>query len=192
MKKRRRLKKNVKYFLIGFISIIILLIIIISSIVKRVNYLHSYDYKLGKIGYSKTEIAEIKKLDSKNIDILLDKDYNKLIVKLIKQKYFIFKNLDKYMKYFKESDNDDLAYTISMVNVGADKDYYDNVVASNISDDKLMIVNKYHNLTKDYAPNDLVNVSSIYGYGENQLRKEFGFIGTPIRMMVREKRDKDN
>ena len=29
-------------------------------------------------------------------------------------------------------------------------------------------------------------------YLVNQLRKEFGFIGTPIRMMVREKRDKDN
>ena len=102
MKKRRRIKKSVKQFFVGFIIILILLIIIISSIVKKINYRHTYDYKLSKIGYSKEEIVEVKKLDEKYIDKLLDKKYNKMIVKFIKQKYFIFSNLDEYMKSVRE------------------------------------------------------------------------------------------
>lgn len=174
MKKRRRLKKSVKQFLIGFVVILSLLILIISSIVKRINYLHSYDYKLSKIGYSKEEIVEIKKIDNKTIDQLLDKKYNKLNVKFMKQKYFIFKNLDKYIKYYKDSDNDDLANTISMVNVKANYDYYDKDVIkkSNLKDGNLMLVNKYNYLGKDYVPNDLVDVSITYGYGENKIKKE--------------------
>ena len=174
MKKRRRIKKSVKQFFVGFIIILAILIFIISSIVKKINYRHSYDYKLSKIGYSKEEIVEVKKLDEKYIDKLLDKKYNKMIVKFIKQKYFIFKNLDEYMKYYKDSDNDDLAYTVTMVNVKANNDYYDEDIVkdTNLKDGNLMLVNKFHRLSKDYAPDDLVDVSKIYGYGENKLKKE--------------------
>ena len=174
MKKRRRIKKSVKQFFVGFIIILILLIIIISSIFKKINYRHTYDYKLSKIGYSKEEIVEVKKLDEKYIDKLLDKKYNKMIVKFIKQKYFIFSNLDEYMKYYKDSDNDDLAYTVTMVNVKANNDYYDEDIVknANIKDGNLILVNKFHKLNKDYTPDDLVDVSIQYGYGTNKLRKE--------------------
>lgn len=174
MKKKRKLKKSVRNFLIIFFISVILLIFIISSIVKKINYLHSYDYKLSKIGYSKEEITEIKKLDDKQIDILLDRKYNKLIVKFMKQKYFIFNNLEEYIKYYKDSDNDDLSNTITMVNVKANYDYYDEDVVkdTNINDGNLMLVNKFHKLSKDYVPSDLVDVSNNYGYGENKLRQE--------------------
>lgn len=174
MKKKRKLKKSVKKFLtIIFISIIIL-IIIISSIIKKVNYLHSYDYKLSKIGYSKEEIVEIKKLDDKKIDKLLNRKYNKLIVKFMKQKYFIFNNLEEYIKYYKDSDDDDLSNTITMVNVHANYDYYDEDIVkdTNLKDGNLMLVNKYNKLNKDYVPEDLVNIPNTYGYGENQIKKE--------------------
>ena len=174
MKKRRRLKKSVKYFGIGFIVILILLIILISSIVKKINYRHSYDYKLSKIGYSKVEIVEIKKLDEKYIENLLNRKYNKMVVKFIKRKYFIFNNLDEYIKYYKDSDNDDLDNTISLVNVKANNDYYDEDIVknSNINEGNLMLVNKFNKLTNEYIPNDLVDVSKMYGYGENKLKKE--------------------
>lgn len=174
MKKKRKLKKSVRNFLIiSFVSVI-LLIFIISAIVKKINYLHSYDYKLSKIGYSKEEITEIKKLDDKQIDILLDRKYNKLIVKFMKQKYFIFNNLEEYIKYYKDSENDDLSNTITMVNVKANYDYYDEDVVkdTNINDGNLMLVNKFHKLSKDYVPSDLVDVANTYGYGENKLVKE--------------------
>ena len=172
--KKRRIKKKVKKLFIISIIVVIVLIIVISAIINKINYLHSYDYKLKQIGYSKNEITEIKKLSDDNIESLLDKKYNKLIVKFIKQKYFIFSNLDKYIEFYKESDNDDLSYTISMVNVKANYDFYDEdiVTKTNVEDGNLMLVNKYHYLTKDYSPNDLVDIKNYYAYGENQIKKE--------------------
>ena len=174
MKKKRKLKKSVKRFLLIFVIIIVLLFIIINSIIKRINYLHSYDYKLLKLGYSETEITTIKTLDDNYIDKLLNRKYNKMIAKLVKQKYFIFSNLDEYINYYKETDDDDLSNTISIVNVRANKDYYDEeaVTQTNINDNNLMLVNKFHNLTKNYTPSDLVDIKNTYGYGTNQVKKE--------------------
>ena len=174
MKKKRRLKKGVEKIFLAIVIGIILFIWIISSIVKRINYTHSYEYKLLKIGYSKQEVEVIDKLNNKQKDSLLNKKYNKLYVKLIKQKYFIFKNLDKYVKYYIDNDSDDLAYTISIVNVKANEEQYDKdiVKKTNTSKDILMLVNKYNYLDKDSTPKDLVDVKNYYAYGENKIRQE--------------------
>lgn len=170
MKKRRRIKKSV----IKLFIILILIIIGIIYAIKKINYLNSYEYKLLKIGYNDSEIIEIKKLDNKEIDILLEKKYNKMHAKLMKQKYFIFKNLDAYIEYYRNTDNDDLKNTISMVNVKANYDYYDEKIVkpTNTNDGNLMLVNKYHNLNKDYIPTNLVKVKNQYSYGDNEIKEE--------------------
>jgi len=174
MKKKRRLKKGIKKLLFIFLVGIILLIWIISSIVKKINYMHSYEYKLLKIGYSKQEVEVIKKYDNKQIDTLLNKKYNKLYVKLMKQKYFIFNNLDEYVKFYVDNDDYDLKETISLVNVKANKDYYDpkTIKKTDTKKDILMLVNKFNYLDQNYNPNDLVDVKNYYAYGENKIRKE--------------------
>lgn len=168
--KKRRLKRSV----IKLFILLIILIVGIVFLVKRINYIHSYDYKLLKIGYSKDEIVEIKKLDNEKINILLQKKYNKLYVKLMKEKYFIFNNLDEYVSYYKNSSNDDLNHTISIVNVKANHNHYDEKIVknTNINDNNLMLVNKYYKLTKDYIPTDLVDIKNYYAYGENKIKKE--------------------
>ena len=174
MKKRRRIKKKVIKLFVLSLLIIIALIAGISNIKERIDYKNSYDYKLLQIGYSEKEIKEIKKLDNKQINKLLNKKYNKLIVKFMKQKYFIFSNLDKYIEYYKKSENDDLSYTISMINTKANYKFYDEkaVTKTKVEDGNLMLVNKYNNLTKEYTPTDLVDVKNLYAYGENQIKKE--------------------
>lgn len=168
--KKRRLKKSVINFFIIFLIVVILGIFIVN----KIKYLNSYDYKLSKIGYSKSEVVEIKKLSKNEINKLLDKKYNKLIVKFMKEKYFIFDNLDNYISYYKNSKNDKLSHTISMVNVKANNDYYDkNIIKkTNIKDGNLMLVNKFHYLTKSYVPEDLVDIKNYYAYGENKVKKE--------------------
>jgi len=61
--------------------------------VKTINYHKTYEYKLLQVGYSKEEIVELEKLKDKNIDYLLSIEYNKNIVPLIKEKYFMEENL---------------------------------------------------------------------------------------------------
>ena len=170
MKKKRRIKKSV----IKIFALALIIIFITIFAINKIKYINSYDYKLSKLGYSKNEIIEIKKLSNNEIDKLLEKKYNKLTVKFMKEKYFIFSNLDKYISYYKESDDDILSHTISIVNVKANYDYYDKkaVTKTNENDKNLMLVNKYHNLTKEYLPNDLVKIKNYYAYGDNEIKKE--------------------
>lgn len=59
-----------------------------------------------------------------------------------------------------------------MVNVGANKDHYTDVKQTDTSKDELILVNKYNQLPKDYAPKDLTDISVQYCYGDNEVSNE--------------------
>lgn len=147
----------------------------ISLYIKDVNYKKTYDYKLGKIGYNEEEITSIKRLDNETIDKLLDYEYDSNISKLINEKYFILKNLDKYLSYIKENNNNDLTDVIAIVNVGADKDWYTDSVDADTSLNELVLTNKFHKLSDSYEPDDLKDISNVYSYGENQKIREVAY-----------------
>ena len=165
-------KKKVLLFIIGIFTII--LIITSIMIIKHINYTKTYEYKFGKVGYSKNEIAFLKKeLKSKELDILLDKKYNKNITKLVKEKYFIFNNLDDYLKYYKENNDKTLSDIIAIINTNTNNEFYTNTKETDISKNELMLLNKYNYLTANYNPDDLEIFSNVYAYGNNQsLRRD--------------------
>lgn len=154
---------------------VILLVILISLflLIKHINYTKTYDYKLNKIGYNEKEINTLKKeLKEKQLDQLLEKEYNKQIPNLIKEKYFIFENLNKYLNYIKDNKDKDLSDVVTIINVGADSEFYKNTKETDTTKNELMLVNKYNYLTKEYNPDDLQVFSNKHAYGENQsLRK---------------------
>ena len=168
--KKRRLKKNVKFTLIGIVALIVLLIIGVNYI----KYINSYQYKFKNIGYSKEEIDYIVKLDKTSIDKLLKIEYNDITIKLMKEKYFIFDNLNEYIKYYKDNKKDDLSHIISIVNVKANNEYYDEdiIKPTNVDDGILMLVNKFHYLSEDYNPDDIVKISNMYSYDNNSIKEE--------------------
>lgn len=53
---------------------------------------------------------------------------------------------------------------ISIVNTGANNEWYSNIKETDTSKNELMLVNKFYGLSESYEPSDLVNVSSTYGY----------------------------
>lgn len=168
--KKRRLKKNVKFTLIGIVALIVLLIIGVNYI----KYINSYQYKFKNIGYSKEEIDYIVKLDKTSIDKLLKIEYNDITIKLMKEKYFIFDNLNEYIKYYEDNKKDDLSHIISIVNVKANNEYYDEdiIKPTNVDDGILMLVNKFHYLSEDYNPDDIVKISNMYSYDNNSIKEE--------------------
>lgn len=168
--KKRRLKKNVKFALIGIVTLIILIIIGINYI----KYINSYEYKFKKIGYSKEEIEYIITLDKNTIDNLLKIEYNDATIKLMQEKYFLFKNLNSYLEYYKDNKDDDLSHIVSMVNVKANHEYYDEdiIKPTNLDDGNLMLLNKFHYLSEDYNPNDIVKISNMYAYDGNSIKAE--------------------
>ena len=170
MKKKRKIKKLPVAILIGII-ITIVGIIIVTKYIEKIN---SYEYKLEELGYTEEEIKTIMKSKEKEIETILNKEYNQTIPKLLKEKYFLFKNLDSYLEYFDENKKDDLDHIIAMVNVKSNYDHYDEEVVTNTDTKKgnLLLVNKYTKLNNDFVPESLINIPLTYAFADNQTTEE--------------------
>ena len=167
-KKVRKLKKSVKIT----IFIIFIILIFIIFFVNYKKHTSTISYKLGKLGYDKEEIETIKALDTSKQEDILTKDYDKNIVEFLKEKYFIYDNLDRYIKYKKLNPKDKISDIVSLVNVNRDRDYYTEMNKTNIELENLILVNKYYQLDKDFKFDDIVEVSNRHCYGEQSIRKE--------------------
>lgn len=170
--KHRRIKKQV--YIYGIILILVIVFAIFG--IRYLIYRGTNEYKLKKLGYQKDEVAIIEKLEKEKISKILQIEYHASIPKLLKEKYFIFANLDDYLEYAKQNQDENLSHVVSMVNVGANHEYYDqNFVIptkTDLKNEYLILVNKFHYLGKEFVPNDLVSVKNWYAYGENEIREE--------------------
>lgn len=167
--KKRKLKKNVKLILIGTI----VLLIGVFLLCKYIGYHNSNSYKLKEIGYSKEEVKDILLLNEENINKILSIPYNENTLKFVKEKYFLIKNLETYLSYYSDHKDLSISKVVSLVNVKANYEYYDEKVIepTDTSKGNLMLVNKYHYLTENYQP-DVKKVSVMYAYDDNELLEE--------------------
>ena len=151
-----------------FTVFLIILVGIIFGIVKLVsdhNYKQTYEYKLGLIGYKEDEIKIIKdKLNNSDIDKLMELKYDKNIVKFMSEKYFLYKNLSKYLDYKKENKLESYYNIVTIINTEANIDWFDNTKETDTSKKELMLVNRLYGLSEDYEPDDIIDVPSQYAY----------------------------
>ena len=165
---KRRLKKEVK---IGIIIIVIITVILIG--IKIISVRSTNEFMLSKLGYSKEEISNILKL--KNTEVLTlvkGYSYQKHLNSLIKDKYFMFKNLDRYLAYFYKNSNLIARNVVEVVNTNRDRNYYTEINSADITKGPSILVNKYYGLNKEFKPNDLKDVSLKYSYTGNKLVSE--------------------
>lgn len=168
--KKRRIKKSV--IKKGIIIIgIILAIIIISKIISISKYHKTNEYKLKQIGYSIEEIKIIETLNEENINYILNNEYNEYIDDFKNEKYFLEKNLQKYLEY-KKDNNKPLNEIVSIINVGRNNEEYTNTLETDTTKNELMLVNKYHYLPSDYQPSDVIALSSRYAYSGNKTSEQ--------------------
>ena len=169
MVKRKLNVKKLGVF-IGVILVILLVVIFgIKSLIDENNLRKTTDYKLSEIGYTANEISLIKELKKEEIDTILKHKYNVNITKLMKEKYFIFKNLDKYLDYITESSESNLTTVVAKVNTNASMGWYKTIIDTDTSKKTSMLVNKFYKLSEDYIPDDLIDVSATYGYQGKQV-----------------------
>ena len=162
------MKRKVKVKpIITLVVTLLLLIFGIIYIVKTVNYHKTYEYKLGKVGYSEEQITILKKLDNTSLDYLLTTPYIEKLSSLVNEKYFMEKNLKKYISYLDKNDN--LTDVVAIINVGADNKWYTNTKKTNLEKGHLMLTNKFYYLDNTYNSDNMVKVSKKYSYGENQM-----------------------
>lgn len=139
-----------------------------------INYRDSDKYlenisKMLDIGYNAKEINLIyEKLSDIGINYIIDNEYIDKIDGLINVDYFKEDKIDRYIKYRNGNSGILDSDIILRVNIGLDNKYYTNVINVSDSDNIDTIVNKYHQLSSDYEPKDLVKVK----YGGVTLRSE--------------------
>ncbi len=168
--KKRRLKKGPVIFLGG----LILTIVLFSIVIGLYKHYTSYEYKLGKIGYNDEEIKEIIKLDKTYIDYALKK-YDKYLISLANQKYFIWSKYDEYVSFIKKNYKNksiDYKFVVSKVNTNTNYDYYTHTSKTDMNKGYAILVNKYHSLPDKYAPDDIVSMSNQYAYPNNSIRSD--------------------
>lgn len=169
MKKRKKLKKEVYYFLAIIIFIVLASIFGINKY-KEYKYHQTYEYKLLEHGYDNTSTKKILKTFNKNddLDYFLKNEVNEKYISIINEKYFLKKNFYQYIDYLNKNKKMDTSKIVRNINVHLDKKFYELNLNTDITKDTSMLVNKYYLLTKDYVPDDLVNVSQTYSWGSNQ------------------------
>ena len=153
------------------IIIIVVCVAVLVTIIMLIKGCDSTKSDLKKIGYSKDEINTIiEKLNDEEITKILNMEYNKNLVSIINEQYYIPYNLDRYLSYANKNEN--IKDVISIVNVGADSEWYTNTKETNIDEGIKMLVNKFHYLKEDYSPDDIVSISNWYAYEGHSTKKE--------------------
>ncbi len=160
-------KLNIKKLAIA-VGIILLIILLVLFTIKK--YMDdkkekaTYEYKFAQLGYTSDDVLVFKEiLTDEQLNALLGKEYDESYVDFIQSEYFDFDKLDRYLSYSSDNKDADVSKVIAVVNVGADKDWYEDVIETDTSKGNLMLVNKFNGLTADYEP-ELVLVSSTYAY----------------------------
>ncbi len=173
MKKTKlKLKKNV-WIALGGALVLIVAIFIGVKVYQTVQYHKTNEYKLLELGYTEDEIQLLEDcLTEEEVTTLASTDKDEFLLELLQDPYFIKDYLSRYQTYHTENEGKTARQVVSTVNTNTDYAYYDYNLDTDTNQDYLMIVNKYYHLDSSYQPNDLVNISNQYYYGEgHQIRK---------------------
>lgn len=138
-----------------------------KDFIKDINHLVDLEYNNKQVEkiFKNLKIAEINKL--------IKVGYISDIEEYIGISYFRIDNLERYVAYKTKTEKDYEA-VMTYVNIGLDKDYYDEEIVKTATDSKdiLVLVNKYNNIDEKYEPDDLVKISSDCVEEKSYLRKE--------------------
>lgn len=152
---------------------LVILLALIFGGYKYISYKNSNQYKLQEVGYSKEETnIIIDKLKEKPITFLLSQEYSEKVAPIIQEKYFVEGKLEAYLSYQSKKPEMSIKDVISVVNAGADKEFYSDVKKADTSKGNLMLVNKFNNLDQHFKFDDIVPISLQYAYNGHSIRKE--------------------
>ena len=99
--------------------------------------------------------------------------YDENVMKLVKGKYSIGDNIERYINYYNKNSKLSIDKIISNVNANLDYDYYTNTSNVDLSKGILVLVNKYYKLDSSYVPDNLVTIDSRYGNNRKMQRDAY-------------------
>jgi len=165
-KKKFKLKKKFRRLI--FICILLGCLAFSGIKIYEVQKYHkTNEYKLLEKGYDDKTIELLSKsLSKEHFDYILKEDKIDYISKIVGEKYYIDDLFYKYLSYYEENSKKSFSDVIAIVNVGADKSWYEGATTTDTSDRYTMLVNKYHTLPDDFDAGTIKKFSATYAYGE--------------------------
>ena len=135
-----------------------------------------YITELHKIGYNhNTTNYVLINFSKTDITKMLAKKHDKDFEEYITLELFDLKKYKRYVSYQKENKSLSLEDIVTRVELDLDKDPYEDPKEEKNPDSVDALVNKHRYISKDYVPNDLVDMEDDYAnnmYGIKQIRKE--------------------
>lgn len=183
MEHNYKLRKGPKILLVIIIALAIF-VPIVKSRIDEYLYTKTNEYAFLQLGYSEEETKIIiDKLSDEEETKVLTYQYNEFIPEFLKCKYFMFKNLDDYLDQVITKEDDFFKYhgiegynyddIVGSVNTHTNRDYYTDTYKTDFTKGYGILTNKYYELGGEYAPDDLVDISIKYYYGEaKKIRSE--------------------
>ena len=160
----------------GIIGIIIIFVLGILGLnfYNDYKYKQTFEYKLIKHGYSLEESKNLVHFfkEDEILNNLLTREKNSYLLELIKEKYYIHKNLDRYITYHEKNKETSSKDVIAIVNVYGDYKHYEYDIPTDVEKGILLNVNKYYTLPEDFTPIDISDISLRYSYSGNKVTKE--------------------
>lgn len=174
--KRTKLKLKKQVWVMGIIILFLIIgIYTFNNIYKDFKYKQTNEYKFLEIGYTKDEIKILEdNLDDKYINKLLNSEKNEFILSVLKEKFYLNSNLDKYIEYHNENNNLNSSEIVKVINTNNNYDHYEIEKKTDTSKNELMLVNKFYLLNENYKP-ELVNIDNKYYYGENHQTRQITY-----------------
>lgn len=169
-----KLKKDVVYKVSIALILLVVGIIVGLNFYNDFQYKQTYEYKLIEHGYTVEEAKSLVEYYKENeiLNSLLVKEKNSTILELIKEKYYIHNNLDRYLDYANKNTETNMKDVVAIVNVNQDYKVYEHDIDTVIEQGILLNVNKYYTLPKEYVPDNLTDISIRYSYDGNQITSE--------------------
>lgn len=166
-KKHIRVKKSL------WIVLFVIVLLVIGGVCykKYYDHVHSNEYLLGKAGYSEEEIKKV--ISNRELtNLLLNREYNKYIIDIVNTKYYMAKNLEKYIEYKTKYTETSYSDVIAIINTQANYDWYSKSVEADTTKGNLILVNKFHYLNEEYEIDDLVDMSLMYAFSGKKIKSE--------------------
>ncbi len=170
-----QLKENKKMVYIGIAVLLLIIIGIVGmKFYKEYQYKQTYEYKLIEHGYTLEEAKTLLNFYQKNeqLENLLSMEKNSYILELIQEKYYIDKNLTRYLEYADANKETSTKDVVAIVNVNADYKHYEHDIPTDTSLGILINVNKYYTLPEDFEPLEISDISIRYSYEGNRISSE--------------------
>ena len=138
------------------------------------KYQQTYEYKLIAKGYTLEEATKLQeKLGEERINKLLELEQkDELILPILEEKYYMDKNLEDYLNFYKENPEKSTYDIVAMVNINANLKWYEKILETDTTKDNLLLVNKFYKLNDTYTPKNLTEIKNWYTWGSQKATQE--------------------